>query len=178
VNPTLHFALEYASWGFYVFPLKPRSKEPYPGTHGFKDATRDPARITDTFTQLPDSNVGIATGALSGIWVLDVDAKSGGIESLRDLCNENGNLPLAPVVHTPTGGLHIYFRHRPGIKSKANIARGLDVRADGGYIVAPPSVHPKGGAYSWDFDQGHDLARLLWGPKRVDFKDVDPGIAP
>lgn len=149
-------AIGYARRGWSVFPLKPGSKEPYPGTQGFKDASNNEHTIRLLFQGKPDANIGIATGSASGIWVLDVDKKSGGVETLTDLIEKNGPLPQTLGVHTPTGGFHFYFTYDPKRpkRSRANIAPGLDIRADGGYIVAPPSVHPNGGKYLWAHEAG------------------------
>lgn len=147
----VEYALGYAARGWAVFPLKPRSKEPYPGTRGFKDASRDPDTIRRMFAGKADANIGIATGAISGIWVLDVDNKdgAGGLDSLNRLMAEHGPLPETLIALTPTGGYHYYWRYDPArpVKSRTNIAPGIDVRGDGGYVVAPPSTHPEGGQY-------------------------------
>lgn len=160
-NFITELAIEYARRGWAVFPIKPRSKEPYPGTQGFKDATKDEHTIQLLFLGKTDANIGIATGAASGIWVLDVDTKGGGHDTLARLKLENGDgIGKTLAVVTPTGGFHFYFKYDPKRpkKSRAGIAPGLDVRADGGYIVAPPSIHPKGGSYAWAHEMGEDAA--------------------
>ncbi|MHB8587118.1 MAG: phage/plasmid primase, P4 family [Thermoplasmatota archaeon] len=145
----LEAALTYASRGWPVFLLKPRSKEPLT-PHGFKDATTNETQIRAWWTAAREANVGIATGAPAGLVVLDVDAKSGGLETLRTMEAQCGGLGETPLGLTPGGGRHAYFRH-PGtdVRSRTGIAPGLDIRADGGYVVAPPSVHPNGGTYAW-----------------------------
>lgn len=90
------------------------------------------------------SGVGIVTGALSGVLVLDVDGPEGEAE-LR----KHGH-PPTPIVRTPGGGLHLYFKHPGGdVKTGIRVAPGLDVKAAGGYVVAPPSIGPNGGRYEW-----------------------------
>jgi len=105
------------------------------------------------FDTWPDANVGIAIGAESGLVVLDVDPRHGGTESLEELETRHGRLPLSPVVLTGGGGTHSYFAHPKGgtVPNRTNFAGlpGLDLRADGGYVVAPPSVHASGRAYEW-----------------------------
>ncbi|MHB8587153.1 MAG: phage/plasmid primase, P4 family [Thermoplasmatota archaeon] len=145
----LDAALAYARRGWPVFPLKPRSKEPWT-SHGFKDATADETQIRAWWTALPTANVAIATGSASGLVVLDVDAKTQGLETMRKLEEQHGSLGRTPLVLTPGGGRHAYFRHPgPETRNRTSIAPGADVRADGGYIVAPPSIHPNGGTYAW-----------------------------
>jgi putative DNA primase/helicase len=87
--------------------------------------------------QSPRSNIGIATGPVSGFWALDVDA--GGFETLQALIGEHGQLPPTVVVGTPSGGAHFYFAWdaaRP-VRNRSKFAPGLDVRGKGGYVVAP-----------------------------------------
>lgn len=144
-SPLGQAALAYAGHGLAVFPLKPRSKQPQPGTHGVHDATRDAAVIEAWWEAEPDANIGIACGKPSGVVVFDVDGEVGA-ESLAAL---NLALPLTPVVSTGKG-THIYFRmpDQP-LGNRAGMSPGLDFRADGGYVVAPPSVHPDGRLYEW-----------------------------
>jgi hypothetical protein len=99
----------------------------------------------------PQANIAIATGARAGLVALDVDPRHGGDRSLARLIDTHGSLPDTPCVWTGGGGLHYYFAH-PGTKvsnSAGKVAVGIDVRGDGGYVVAPPSVHVSGGVYEW-----------------------------
>jgi archaellum biogenesis ATPase FlaH len=134
----LEAALAYAARGWRVFPLKPGDKRPLT-PNGFKDAATDEATIREWWGICPQANVGIATGAVSGLFVFDVDKKSGGLETL-DTLPLDGEFVLYEVA-TGGGGIHYYFQH-PGfeVKNKAGIFPGIDIRGDGGYVVAPPSV--------------------------------------
>jgi hypothetical protein len=122
--------------------------------HGFKDATTDPTTIQCWFLATPQANVGIATGAVSGLVVLDVDPRHGGEESLRRLEARYGPLPPTAEVASGGGGRHFYFQH-PGpetvVRTRAKFDEfpGLDLKADGGCVVAPPSVHATGHRYRW-----------------------------
>ena len=132
----LDAALGYAAQGLPVFPCLPRGKEPAI-KRGFHAATTNPETIR-RYWRVPDRNIGIATGALSGVWVLDIDGDDGAA-SLRALEAQHGKLP--ETWSSSTGrGRHIWFRYTGPIPSSAGrIAPGLDVRGDGGYVVAPPS---------------------------------------
>jgi hypothetical protein len=132
---TLEAALRYAQHGWAIFPCRPRLKVPATA-HGLLDATTDLGLIAAWWEQQPDANVGVVTGRTSGLVVLDVDGDTG-IDSLRNL----ERLPATASVTTPRGGLHLYFQH-PGIEvrnSAGQLGAGLDVRGDGGYVLAPPS---------------------------------------
>lgn len=144
----LDHALHYAAEGFAVFPLVPGGKEPATA-HGCKDATTDEARIRSWWEADSRRNIGIATGAASGVWVLDIDGRTGAF-ALDGLELEHEPLPATLVALTGGGGKHYYFAHVPGLRNRAGVVRGIDVRADGGYVVAPPSLHPSGEVYRWD----------------------------
>lgn len=135
----LDHALAYARRGWKVFPLKARGKTPLT-TDGFQSATTDEAQIRAWWARWPDANVGIATGA--GLVVLDFDQKSGGLETLAGL-----ELPPTLEVNTGGGGKHFYFRGES--RNRAGLKPGMDVRGDGGYVVAPPSIHESGRPYTF-----------------------------
>lgn len=146
---TAEAALAYAARGWPVFPCKPGEKTPLTD-HGFKDASTDTSQITAWWTQWPSANVGIATGAASGLIVFDFDVKSGqpGTETFHELQRGHGQL-LTLTSKTPSGGWHLLFEHPGGdVKNRAGLLPGLDIRGDGGYIVAPGSSTAVG-AYTW-----------------------------
>lgn len=138
-----------------IIPLK--GKIPLTA-HGCKDATRDRAQVESWWSQYPSANVGIVTGELNGLLVIDVDIKHDqgkyGDESLKDLERELGELPETWTALTGSGGLHYYFRYPDGHEirnSASKLAQDIDIRAQGGYVVAPPSVHPDTGKlYEWE----------------------------
>lgn len=142
-------ALRYASDGWHVFPLQPRGKAPLT-PHGFKDATRDPDLIRSWWSRWVDANIGIATGEPSGVSVIDVDLGKGGEESLDALIAAHGGDFLNTyTVQTGSGGVHLFYKNVPGLGCSAGtLAPGIDVRAEGGYVVAAPSVHASGNRYS------------------------------
>ena len=160
------FAIDYSRRGWPVFPLHTAlgdgkcscgldCKKPgkHPRTkHGFKDATVDQQQIRQWWKQWPDAPIAIATGAASSMLVVDIDPRSGGDKTWWRLVNEHGLPPAGLVVTTGSGGSHYYMR-APGypVKSKAGaLGKGVDVKCDGGYVVAPPSLHDSGARYSWN----------------------------
>jgi hypothetical protein len=95
------------------------------------------------------------TGAISGLVVVDIDPAHGGGDSLDELERRHGVLPDSVEALTGGGGRHIYFRHPGGtVRNKVGLVRGIDIRGDGGLVVAPPSIHPSGRHYAWR--TGHD----------------------
>ncbi len=145
-------ALNLAEKGFAVFPLTEKGKTPATA-HGFKDATTDKAQIREWWGQHPNLNIGIATGSASGgLVVIDVDNGHGGngSASLREWERANGPLPDTVTCITGSGGYHYYFYDDQEYRNKTSIIDHVDIRAEGGYVVAPPSVHPNGNVYMWD----------------------------
>lgn len=138
-NPLLEAALRYASQGYHVFPCLPKSKAPAT-SDGFKSATIDPQVIENWWRMNPNYNVAIATGEKSNLTVIDIDGPEGH-DSATKL-----ELPTFTVL-TPTGGAHIYYQYEAGIRNRVKFAPGLDIRTEGGYVVAAPSIHPEGGEY-------------------------------
>ncbi|MSR84697.1 MAG: bifunctional DNA primase/polymerase [Candidatus Latescibacteria bacterium] len=118
--------------------------------HGLKDATTDPTQIRKWWEQYPDANIGIPTGAVSGFDVLDIDPRHGGDISLEVLEAQHGKLPETSEQITGGGGRHILFRHTPGLKSRNGVLPGIDIKADGGYILVAPSNHFSGRRYAWE----------------------------
>ena len=171
---TLGHALMYLSLDFAVLPLhfpfkrngvflcsctredcRQPAKHPFGRLvrNGLKDASKDAKVVAGWFANA-SLNIGIATGAVSGIIALDVDPRHGGDETLAVLEREHGPLPETWRFLTGGGGEHILFRH-PGHRvpnSAGALGPGLDIRGDGGYIVAPPSRHICGRPYAISVD--------------------------
>lgn len=159
-------ALEYAARGWPVMPLHTPTFEPNgpcscgrpdcatPGKHPrisewTTRATTDEAQIREWWARWPEANVGILTGLRSDLLVVDVDGERG-VESLKRLMDKHGKLPRGPRQVTGNNGYHLLFHHAPGLKNAVGFADGLDIRTDGGLIVAEPSVHPNGREYLFD----------------------------
>jgi hypothetical protein len=145
-------ALALAAQGFAVFRLSPGTKKPLKGSNGFKDATTDPEQIRGWWKKTPNANIGVATGA-SRLIVIDGDVKHGDdpVDSLLQLKNGHNFLPETLRSATTSDGWHLYFRAPEGIEIRNSVGElgpGLDVRGEGGYVVAPPSV-VDGKSYRW-----------------------------
>jgi bifunctional DNA primase/polymerase-like protein len=156
-------ALKYIKLGYLVFPLHTpinglcscgdidcRSIGKHPRTpNGFKDASMDPTKIKDWWEKWPDANIGIATGKISNLIVVDFDFPKGGDDTLLKLESKNGHFPSTAAVKTGNG-IHLYFVYNALLqKNRVNILPGLDIRSNGGYVVAPPSFHANGKQYQW-----------------------------
>lgn len=148
-NLILDAALALVTYRFGVFRLKAKEKTP-DTPHGHKDAVTEPAAVTAMFADHPDANVGIRTGVASKIIVLDVDPRHDGDKSLARFEATRGPLPPTVECLTGGGGRHLYFLYPDErIGNRTSVRPGLDVRGEGGYVVAPPSVHASGNAYAW-----------------------------
>lgn len=164
--PLLEAALAYAARAWPVFPCHTPTETgcschqacgmrcgKHPRTpHGLKDATTDTATIHRWWRQWPMANIGLVAGSVSGFVVLDVDPYAGGDASLQALCTTYHPLPETVQQLTGGGGVHYLFAH-PDVPIKNDVGtlgHGLDVRGDGGYIIAPPSLHRSGRRYTWE----------------------------
>lgn len=158
------WAISYADMGLAVFPLIPMDKRPAT-ENGCKDATTDKQKISDWWDKRPDSNIGIATGSISGGLVvidLDVDENKGinGYEIFKKWQQENGELPESWQSITGRGGYHLFYRDSAVNHNRVGLYEGIDIRGEGGYIVAPPSIHPNGRRYEWEQEPGeYELAQ-------------------
>lgn len=178
VKTNMEAAIRYADAGLPVFPLHTPGKSggcscgnpecksigKHPRTfNGVKDATTDPAVIKKMWRKWPDANIAIACGKSAGICVVDVDPIHGGDKSLAILEEQHGKLPETLRSRTGSGGSHIFFKYTDEEYKNCNrgeIAEGIDFKAEGGYIVAVPSLHQSGNRYEWicaDMDKIADL---------------------
>ena len=118
---------------------------------GFKDATTDEGEIQKAWEASPTANIGVPTGAVSGMVVLDIDPRHGGDDSLEALEAEHGKMPHTVEQLTGGGGRHLCFKHPGGkIRNKVGLRPGIDIRGDGGYIVVEPSLHASGRRYAFE----------------------------
>lgn len=120
--------------------------------NGLKNFSDDLQVITDWFTKYPNANIGIVTGKTSNILVLDIDPRNGGDKSFNEIKPLLGDSINTLTVLTGGGGRHLYFQYPEGllVKSRSGVEKGIDIKSDGGYVVAPPSNHSSGGVYSFE----------------------------
>ena len=180
----LDAALAYAARGWAVLPLNGKlpAIAKVDGGRGVHDATTDEATIRRWWTKDPHANVGVAGGAVSGFWVLDIDGAVGE-ESLAELQRTHESLP--ETVEQLTGrGRHLLFKYNgDAIKNAVAFRPGLDTRSDGGYIVVEPSYHQ--GArrtYQWEVSHHPDEVEPAnapeWLVKLVTEKPAEPVTDP
>jgi len=164
---TLEAALFYESIGFSVIPInyiRPdgscscgKAECPSPGKHPIGPwQSRAKQRLTEleitrAWLRHPLCNVGIVTGEISGIDSIDIDGAAG-IKSLQQQLGMTlEEMPVTPMVATPGGGFHLYYRHKRNLlmKTRSKVLDHVDTRSELGLVVAPPSIHRNGKAYKW-----------------------------
>jgi putative DNA primase/helicase len=172
----LEEALSTIKRGWPVFPLAPRSKIPAI-SGGFKAASVEEDQIRRWAFEFPDAGLGVATGGVKGLVVLDVDPRNGGDESLFGLEQTFGELPPTVESLTGGGGRHLFFYSPEPMPSRAGIEDGLDVKGSGGYVAITPTVHPDTGRlYEWELGSHPDEMKLAplprWLAERVTARQV------
>ena len=147
INEAIH---EYMGRGWSIIPIRAGDKRPLVRWEEFQHRHPSEAEARGWLRQWAEAGIGVVTGAISGLVVVDVDAGHGGNESLEQLEREHGPMPTTVKCGTGGGGRHFYFAHPGGVvRNKIGLAPGVDIRADGGYVVAPPSLHASGLRYVW-----------------------------
>ncbi|WP_271025304.1 bifunctional DNA primase/polymerase [Rhizobium sp. RCAM05973] len=163
----LDLALQYATDGWKVFPCRSVAEEHIdqhtgevitfgektPLTpNGFKGATKFPHILKRWWSDWPTAAIGLPTGGNTGFFALDIDNKPGGangFEWLAEMEAEHGQLPQTARVTSPNGGLHIYFKYVVGTRNRGALGAGVDIRSEGGYVLAAGSVMHDGRSYKW-----------------------------
>lgn len=166
----LELAQHYVAQGWPVFPCRSHAEEHVdqatgeiitlgektPLTpNGFKGATRFPRIIERWWSDWPDAAVGLPTGEKTGFFALDIDNKPGGANGfdwLSEMEAEHGPLPETARVTSPNGGLHIYFKYVVGTRNRGALGAGVDIRSEGGYVLAAGSTMANGRSYKWETD--------------------------
>ncbi|RGV96539.1 hypothetical protein DWV97_08045 [Ruminococcus sp. AF14-10] len=160
-NDTKEAALKYAAIGIAVFPVIPpigneksAGKKPYI-SNWQNEATTSKEKIIEWWTKWPDANIGIVTGRKSdGLVVIDLDIDDNkginGYEVLKEWQRGHGNLPETWQSITGRGGYHLFYYDSVPHKSRVGIYEGVDIRGEGGYVIAPPSIHANGHRYEWE----------------------------
>lgn len=185
-NPNMKAeALWYAKHGIPVFPLHWPTAEgcscgKNPGavlkdevcrsvgkhprtTTGFKEATTDADQIAKWWAKWPEANVGVPTGEITNVLLVDLDPRNGGPATSGELAERFGPFPKTVEIITGGGGRHLLFRYGGG-RVRKELAKGVDLKGDGGYFVAPPSLHASGRRYAFDEAYGGKDAFLNPAP--------------
>ena len=146
MNKVVH---EYRERGFSVIPIKP-DKKPYIKWAQYQEKKPTEKELAGWFSKWPEAQIGIVTGAVSGVCAVDIDDMAA-MPAVEGFLSDS---VLYPTATTPRGGQHIYFKS-PGLSSTTGFMPGVDYRDNGGYVIAPPSRNKKG-CYEWMPDLGLD----------------------
>jgi len=147
INPnSLDAALKYGKLGFSIIPCN-TDKKPLVQWQKYQKEKAPEEQIKNWWKQWSDANIGIVTGVISELAVIDIDTEEGK-EAIQAFIPDS---LIMPVANTPSGGQHLYFKcHDNTLTNNARIITGCDLRANGGYVVAPPSSNGIGAAYTWE----------------------------
>ncbi len=188
----LDCALDYLSRGWSVIPLRTKSKKPLIPWEQFQSRLATEAEVRDWFERTPDLNIGIVTGKLSGLFVVDLDDGEEGATSWARLCHSYGCAALKTrTANTVSGGRHLMFKYpeNTALRNSTKLVPHIDTRGEGGYIVAAPSYvedmtkePPRKGYYSWE-DESVPVADMPpWlievFSKQPDAKEGNPSYFP
>jgi DNA-binding transcriptional ArsR family regulator len=149
VSTLLKSALELWRSGFSVIPIQSGSKRPLVSWTEYQSRRPTKEEIRQWWQQYPNANIGIVTGKISGIVVIDLDLDKDDNESGDKIYEQ---APTDLIVKTGRGGYHLYYRYPEDVDhvpNRVGLLLGVDIRADGGYVVAPPSAHSSGRLYEW-----------------------------
>ena len=149
MSTLLESALELWRSGFSIIPIQPGGKRPLVPWTEYQSRRPTEEEIHQWWQQYPNANIGIVTGKISGIVVIDLDLDKGDNESGAKIYEQ---APTDLIVKTGRGGYHLYYRYPEDvdhISNRVGLLPGVDIRADGGYVVAPPSVHSSRRLYEW-----------------------------
>jgi hypothetical protein len=163
-------AVAYAEQGWPCFPCRHEAEDVYDpqtgeleergpktpltakGVHG---AYKLPSVVERAWGRYPKAMIGLPTGSPTGFFVLDIDNKPGaanGFDWLEAMETEHGHLPETARVTTPNGGMHVYFKHDEGVRNRGALGAGVDIRGEGGYVIAAGSSMGDGRRYDWADD--------------------------
>ncbi len=156
-NNILRAALDYLERGWSVVPVQ--GKQPLERWQHWQFCAMTPAQAERAFTRPEVSGVAVVCGKISGLMVLDFDGDAGR-DAYRDFCAFGLIEPDRATVTTGSGGKHVYYTLEGWARTavwKYQGARAGELRAEGGYVLAPPSLHPNGRFYAWDTPAPHSL---------------------
>lgn len=148
MSDVLTATLSYQKRGLSVIPIQSCEKKPLVPWEPSQSRPATEDEISSRWSKWPDANIGIVTGAISGFVVIDLDSAEAK-DKLKELFPA---FDLTKVPRSRTSkGWQLFFKHQGvNIANRAGVTPGLEVRGDGGYVVAPPSIHPTGKVYKWN----------------------------
>lgn len=158
MSDLLDAALDYSRRGFSVVPILPKDKKPLVPWEDYQRRKATQEELQTWWAKWPDINLGIITGQISRVIVIDIDSPEAR-ERLKELCQ---GYDLTAVPRSRTGkGWHLWFKH-PGVSipNRAGVLPGVDIRGDGGFVVAPPSIHSSGKTYRWEVPLASEVPEL------------------
>jgi len=145
---TTDIAIQYSSWGWSILPVKPVEKRPYMmNWTEYNQKRANEASLRSWFDNLMNPGIGVVTGKISNIVVIDMDQDCP--INLQEMLQK---YPTGLYSITGSGGYHLFYTYPPGcdhVKNRVRIQEGVDIRADGGFIVLPPTTHKSGKQYKW-----------------------------
>jgi putative DNA primase/helicase len=151
-------AISYSKAGFSVIPIQPYEKTPLIRWESYQKSHAAADEMISWWNKWPDANLGIVTGAVSRLIVIDLDTPEAK-DKLKEIA-PGFDFTMVPRSRTGKGG-QLFFRHPGGtVPNRVGVIPGLDVRGDGGYVVAPTSIHPNGKQYRWEVPIDGDLPAL------------------
>lgn len=154
----LKSALEYQKMGLSVIPILPKQKKAAVEWRTYQQRCATKEEIVEWWHEHPDYNIGIVTGKVSGTTVVDLDKYKPNFNP--DLETQFFDSIVTPTVETPNGGNHLWMNYIEGLTIGSNVLPAIDIRGDGGYIVAPPSVNGNGKPYKWIVPLGTTMSDL------------------
>lgn len=167
----LKLAQQYLNFGWSVIPVINGGKKPLIDWKEYQQRKPTEVEITNWWTKWPNANIGVITGKISNVIVIDIDPQHGAT-------SESFSTVTTVTAQTGSGGRHYFFKYVEGIGSRTAIKQGIDVRADGGYVVVSPSIHASGKCYEWIFGPGKNAIASLpsfvfyWLQDKVGNKDI------
>lgn len=179
MNQSNQIIKELLERGFYLYPNVYRDKRPA-CPHGYKDATNNYEKFVKLVHRTAEFNIAIATGKISDIVVIDIDARNGGIENFKKLIDLHGDDVLKTLTSkTSDQGLHLFFKY-PKIFSGSfpkTLCDGVDIKADGGGVNGPGSTHPSGHIYNFKDTKAHILEFPAWMMEMISNKTNTPELS-
>ena len=159
-NTLLEAALGYAKLGWFIFPIKYKCKHPPLIKKWQINASNNKEQIKEWWKQLPTANIGLACGK-SRVVVVDLDERRDGVDNWKELCQKDSINDDTLTSITGGGGLHLFFKAPLNIEIRSGndkLGDGIDIKAKGGYVLLPPSIHPSGNKYQWELSSfGNDF---------------------